>query len=55
MRGQAGSLTLLFTSIQEQDLGTYRCSAVYANSQQLSTDFTLRAYGKFSIFQTINL
>lgn len=39
------SLTLLFTSIQEHDLGTYKCTAVYANTQQHSTDFTLRAYG----------
>lgn len=46
MREQSNSLTLLFTSIQEQDLGKYKCSAVYANTQQLETDFTLRAYGK---------
>ncbi len=47
MRDKTGtSLTLLFTSIQEQDLGVYRCTAVYDNGERLSTEFTLRAYGK---------
>ncbi|CAL8091779.1 unnamed protein product [Orchesella dallaii] len=44
MRDEPQTLTLLFTSIQEQDLGKYRCTALYANSQKLETDFTLRAY-----------
>lgn len=47
MRDHTGnSLTLLFTSIQEPDLGMYKCTAVYDNKDNLATDFTLRAYGK---------
>lgn len=45
MQDQPGYLTLLFTSVQEEDLGTYKCTANYANTMQLQTDFTLRAYG----------
>ncbi len=45
MQDQPGYLTLLFTTIQDEDLGTYKCTANYANTMQLQTDFTLRAYG----------
>lgn len=45
MQDEIGSLGILFSSLQEQDLGTYKCSAIYANTQKLETSFTLKAFG----------
>lgn len=46
MKDTLGTLTLVFSSVQEEDLGTYRCTATYALNQQLTANFTLRAFGK---------
>ncbi|XP_021944493.1 fasciclin-2 isoform X2 [Folsomia candida] len=44
MKDTLGTLTLVFSSVQEEDLGTYRCTATYALNQQLTANFTLRAF-----------
>jgi len=49
MTDQPGSLTLLFSSVQNEDLGNYRCTATYALNQQLSANFSLQAFGKNQI------
>jgi len=44
MQDQVGSLTLLFSSVMEEDLGTYKCTATYATNLNLETQFTLKAF-----------
>ena len=43
---QPGQIGLFFSSVQNEDLGTYKCTALYANNQQLTTTFKLTTYGE---------